>query len=104
MSNEVERYLTAYDQAEDMAMGFRRAADCVERVVRAMRAGSKVACTEALPHYPTADQIRTLLRSLDEAKDRVHQLWDAVPAEMRHRLPQPGRVGRPRTEVSFVDE
>lgn len=104
MSNEVEHYLSAYNQADDMAIKLKIVADSIERVAHALRAGSSIACTEALPDYPTASQICTLLGGLEQAKDQVRQLWDAVPAEMQHRLPQPSRVGRPRTEVTFIDE
>ncbi len=104
MSNEVESYLTAYNAADDTAGKLKTMADSIERVAHALRAGSRIACTEALPDYPTADQISTALGRLEQAKERVRQLWDAVPWEMQHRLPQPSRVGRPRTEVSFVDE
>ena len=59
--------------------------------------------TEALPDYPSEAQLRRLLDELERAKDRVRQLWDAVPDAMRRRLPQPARVGRPKTEVSIAE-
>ncbi len=104
MSNEVENYLTAYNQADDTARTLREMAESIERVAHALRAGSRIACMEALPDYPTADQISSGLARLVQAKEPLDRLWDAVPPEMQHRLPQPSRVGRPRTEVCFVDD
>ena len=103
MSNEVEAYLTAYNQADALAAKLKQVATSIERVAHALRVGSTIACTEALPDYPTAGELRKELDRLNLAKDRVRELWDSVPAEMRLRLPAPDRVGRPRTEVSFVD-
>jgi hypothetical protein len=103
VSNEVEEYLTAYNEADATATSLQQVARSIERVAHALRAGSKIACTEALPDYPSEAQIRRWLDELEQAKDRVRRLWDAVPDEMRRRLPQPSRVGRPKTEVSFAD-
>jgi len=103
VSNEVENYLKAYDEADGMATNLKRVADSIERVVYALRAGSRIACTEALPQYPTEAELSALLSGLEQAKDRVRQLWDAVPEAMQHRLPQPDRVGRPLPDVSLLD-
>jgi hypothetical protein len=104
MSEDVEHYLTAYNQADAQAIKLRTAAASIERVAHAMRAGSRTACTEALPDYPTATQICALLSGLEQAKGQMRHLWDAVPAEMQQRLPQPSRAGRPPIEVSVVRE
>jgi len=103
VSNEVEKYLSAYNEADAAASTLVRAAHSIERVAHALRAGSKIACTEALPDYPSETQLRQLMDELEQAKDRVRRLWDAVPEEMQRRLPQPTRVGRPKTEVSFAE-
>ena len=103
-SCRTKHYLKAYNLADAEAIKLRTAADSIERVAHALRAGSQIACTEALPEYPTASQICTLLSSLEQAKTRLHQLWNAVPTEMRQRLPEPSRAVRPRTDVAFVGE
>jgi hypothetical protein len=103
MSNEVETYLAAYNQADSLASELKQIATSIGRVARALKEGSSLDCTQALSDYPTANEIRAQLDQLDEAKQRVQGLWDAVPPELQFRLPRPDRVGRPRTEVSFND-
>jgi hypothetical protein len=104
MSNEVEHYLAAYNEADAEAMKLKTVAESIERVAHALRAGSRSACADALPDYPTSSRICTLLSGLEQAKDRLQQLWEAVPAEMQQRLPPPSRAGKPATEVSFIEQ
>ena len=103
MSNEVESYLAAYNQADSLASKLKQIATSIGRVARALKTGSTLDCAQALSDYPTANEIRAQLDQLDEAKERAQSLWDAVAPELQFRLPRPDRVGRPPIEVSFND-
>jgi hypothetical protein len=81
MSDEVEHYLAAYNQADDIAIQVKAMADSIARMAHALRASPKIACTEALANYPTGSQTQmcTLVDRLEQAKDQLRQLWDCGP-------------------------
>ena len=103
MPNKGEHRLTPYHRTNGMTTRLTPTTDSGERLALGIRGGFKIACAEVLRNDPTADAIWGVPDSLEQAKGPLHRPRDLISAEMPHRLPQSGRMGRLGTAVSFVD-
>ena len=93
MSNEIENYLAAFNEAEGLAANLKRIADSIARVAAALQAETMIEVPEP---WPNPEQLHNLVIELDEAKARAWQLWNHVPSDMKPRLPQPSGALRSR--------
>jgi len=90
VSNQVENYLTAFNEADSLAGNLKRIAASIARVAAALEAGKMADMPEV---WPNREQLRNLVAEVEQAKDRARQLWVDVPADMKPRLPQPDHAG-----------
>jgi hypothetical protein len=91
VSNEIENYLAAFNEAEGLAANLKRVADSIARVAAALQAETMIEVPEP---WPNLEQLRNLVTELNEAKAHACQLWSHVPSDMQPRLPQPSRVAQ----------
>lgn len=91
VSNEIENYLAAFNEAEGLAANLKRVADSLARVAAALQAETMIEVPEP---WPNLEQLRNLVTELNDAKARACQLWSHVPSDMQPRLPRPSRVAQ----------
>jgi hypothetical protein len=105
MAGEIEKYLTAFNDANELHSKLHETADLIEEVADTLRGEPDEALAGVPSGWPTADDLRRIVRDLAKAQEAAQHLWNLVPRKLRVHLPPPDQIGRVATEdVDDEDE
>ena len=105
MAGEIEKYLTAFNDANELHSKLHETADLIEEVADTLRGEPDEALAGVPSGWPTADDLRRIVRDLAKAQETAQHLWNLVPRKLRVHLPPPDQIGRVATEeVDDEDE
>jgi phytoene/squalene synthetase len=104
MSGEVEKYLIAFNQANELHAKLNDTADMIEEVADALRGEPDEALAGIPSDWPAAEDLRNVVRDFETASEQVHNLWDLVRRDLRVHLPQPDQIGRVATDIPDDDD
>ena len=94
MAGEVEKYLTAFNGANELHDRLLHAADVIQEFADALRDELEERFDAIASDWPTADELKGLFRDLAQSREQAWALWRSVPKEMRVHLPSPDRIGQ----------
>ncbi len=98
MAGEIEKYLTAFNDANELHAKLHETADMIEEFADILRGEYDEALAGIPLNWPTADELRRILKDLGRAQEAAQQLWNLVPRKLRMHLPPPDQIGRVATE------
>jgi hypothetical protein len=94
VAGEVEKYLTAFNGANELHDRLLHAADVIQEFADALRDELEERFDAIASDWPTADELKGLFRDLAQSREQAWALWRLVPKEMRVHLPSPDRIGQ----------
>ncbi|SRR6266702_714214 len=102
MASEVEEYLDRFDAAQRLAEHIVSVADQILEVSEFLRRDPLEALSAMPSEWPTAEQLRALMREAARMEAELPKYWAKVPKKYRDSLPRkhPDRAG----SVGFLDD
>jgi hypothetical protein len=104
MAGEIEKYLTAFNDANELHARLHETADLIEEIADTLRGELDEALAAIPADWPTAEQLRRTVKDLEKAQEAAHELWNLVPRKLRVHLPPPDQIGRVATDSAEEEE
>jgi len=87
MASEIEAYLDAFEEVQQLLVQLAGVVDKINGVTDAIADDPRDAAAMVPADWPTRDQLRALLEKVANSKDELELKWSTIPERIRNAMP-----------------